>query len=1063
MEGVSEWGASPNPSDEFSPRPDRCSDADFGDSSLASSNFSSCDGSEFERYCSANSVLGSASICSSIGNYSGIGEEFLSEGCNSKRKFLRSRWNGCECLSDGGADTPRANGCYENALARMSKNSRLLHGSTESSSLCYGTCGEDNTENLRLPCFAKGKEPSAFSSVNCSSEGTDGDGYSEKQEDECGLNENLWNIQNEAHLNLEVGTVINPEANEDAFCISKLSEIDDSMLDYGTDNEGSIQFCERSFKLVEKTKHEDENPLFISSSVAFGSNDWDEFVQDTEGGGLASLSLLLEQSSQHQDKHIAREFEEKVEDRAVASFEVENLSVKDVEDGDFVSAINHEAQAIDIQTGVSGGRYSTLNRHEADAVDPATKNSEFAIALGLQNTLSEGNEVKCYLNTPCDTAARKIHLSLGGDNGVQGVHEASEKNFIGESDDMLMQYHYGFNGAGGEINRAELGNNSSALAMSNIGDGSIIQKVQGNDPSYPRLAEANKESEAQAKKLVTNDSYDEMVLEMEEILLDSGNCHGSMYLQTSQGYMSQQLSHFGDDSSIASTSATDDIHPPVQVTSKIDRVEVVGAKQKKGDVSFGERLVGVREYTVYQIKVLSATDEWMVERRYRDFFALYRQLKTLFTGHGLNLPSAWASVDQESRKIFGNASPNVVLERSILIEDCLRSILNTRFPFGIPSPLIMFLTPGKAMFKSGLLQSLVPQYLQKFAEVENSDRGEARPEDTALLGKTISLVVEIKPHKSMRQLLEIQHYTCAGCHRHLDAGKTLFRELVQTFGWNRPRFCGYTGQLFCASCHTNDTSVLLARVLHHWDFTSYPVSQLAKAYLESIYDQPMLCVSAVNPFLFSKVPALLHVMGFRKKIGAMLPYVNCPFRSSIQKSLGFRRYLLESNDFFALRDLVDLSKGPFAALPIMVENISNLILEHITQQCLVCYDSGVPCAARQACHDPSSLIFPFQEAEAEKCTSCGSLFHKACYVDLLGCPCSNHANISKRFGPSEPSMMGSHTEPVGFLERSIQPLVSNSATGFFTNILTKVKSDKIWKPKNSSPVLLMGALPSSSL
>lgn len=76
--------------------------------------------------------------------------------------------------------------------------------------------------------------------------------------------------------------------------------------------------------------------------------------------------------------------------------------------------------------------------------------------------------------------------------------------------------------------------------------------------------------------------------------------------------------------------------------------------------------------------------------------------------------------------------------------------------------------------------------------------------------------------------------------------------------------------------------------------------------------QPMLCVSAVNPFLFSKVPALLHVMNIRKKIGAMLPYVRCPFRKSIQRGLGCRRHLLESNDFFALRDLVDLSKGPFA-------------------------------------------------------------------------------------------------------------------------------------------------------
>lgn len=76
--------------------------------------------------------------------------------------------------------------------------------------------------------------------------------------------------------------------------------------------------------------------------------------------------------------------------------------------------------------------------------------------------------------------------------------------------------------------------------------------------------------------------------------------------------------------------------------------------------------------------------------------------------------------------------------------------------------------------------------------------------------------------------------------------------------------------------------------------------------------QPMLCVSAVNPFLFSKVPTLLHIMGIRKKIGAMFPYLRCPFRRTVHKGMGSRRYLLEGNDFFALRDLVDLSKGAFA-------------------------------------------------------------------------------------------------------------------------------------------------------
>jgi run domain Beclin-1 interacting cysteine-rich containing protein len=53
-------------------------------------------------------------------------------------------------------------------------------------------------------------------------------------------------------------------------------------------------------------------------------------------------------------------------------------------------------------------------------------------------------------------------------------------------------------------------------------------------------------------------------------------------------------------------------------------------------------------------------------------------------------------------------------------------------------------------------------------------------------------------------------------------------------------------------------------------------------------------------------------MDVRKKIGTMLSYVRCPFCRTINEGLGSRRYLLEGNDFFALRDLIDLSKGAFA-------------------------------------------------------------------------------------------------------------------------------------------------------
>ncbi|KAI8030381.1 hypothetical protein LOK49_LG01G03489 [Camellia lanceoleosa] len=129
-----------------------------------------------------------------------------------------------------------------------------------------------------------------------------------------------------------------------------------------------------------------------------------------------------------------------------------------------------------------------------------------------------------------------------------------------------------------------------------------------------------------------------------------------------------------------------------------------------------------------------------------------------------------------------------------------------------------------------------------FGAFTKSAKVVARSTDTdnvLTFGKTISLIVEIRPNKSVKQILEAQHYICAGCYKHFDDGKTQILDFVQTLGWGKPRLCEYTGQLFCSSCHTNETCVLPARVLHHWDFAQYPVSQLAKSYLDSIYDQEL--------------------------------------------------------------------------------------------------------------------------------------------------------------------------------------------------------------------------------
>lgn len=313
-----------------------------------------------------------------------------------------------------------------------------------------------------------------------------------------------------------------------------------------------------------------------------------------------------------------------------------------------------------------------------------------------------------------------------------------------------------------------------------------------------------------------NDFYDEIVNDMEDILLDSGESPGSGFItHGTRTYESRFSRPSRDGGSNASTSGMD------QQPLRIDGIDVVGSRQKEGDVSFSERLVGVRKYTVYKIRVWSGENQWEVERRYREFCNLYHRLKKLFTDRGLTLPSPWSFVDKESRKLFGNASPDVIADRSVLIQECLQSLLRSEFSFNSINALVHFLSPSEEVPDSP----------------ESPFQKGSRKEDFSSFGKTISLVVQIRPSKSMKQILDAQHYRCAGCHKDFDDGMTTVQGFVQALGWGKPRICEYSGQLFCSSCHNNDTAILPAKVLHHWDFTRYPVCQLAKSYLDSIHDQ----------------------------------------------------------------------------------------------------------------------------------------------------------------------------------------------------------------------------------
>ena len=364
------------------------------------------------------------------------------------------------------------------------------------------------------------------------------------------------------------------------------------------------------------------------------------------------------------------------------------------------------------------------------------------------------------------------------------------------------------------------------------------------------------------------ETYLDTVLDMEDVLLDSDDNHKPHGFLPSKNMFVYPVHKIERDGSL--TASISGVPWAVGNRSsqlstnhlvEVARVEVVGARQRRGGASFSERVVGVQEHTVYRLLVRGIDDqEWEVERRYRDFVFLFQQLNRNFPVKStVTLPTPWDRVRAESRKFFGNISPNVVEVRSALIQVCLQSLLQAGPPLSTASPFLRFLFPttwsatqstvfpraaGEDLRTNG---SLMPLYelgsepalspMSDTTSVVADGDADTRSDAQSVFGKTIRLKLEIHKKKPFVQQMQSQHHACAGCYRPISFSVGLIPGLAQSFGFSGFRWCAYSGQLYCSLCHLNETAIIPAYVVQHWDFELRPVSQLAKAYLDSIYDK----------------------------------------------------------------------------------------------------------------------------------------------------------------------------------------------------------------------------------
>ncbi|KAI3886001.1 hypothetical protein MKW92_049183 [Papaver armeniacum] len=879
---------------------DQILDGGGGDDDNVSSEYNSYDESEFEKYCSANSLMGgTSSMCSSLGT------------CND---FLDSDFGSFKNLKFDdvvGARFRRNSGDIDLKVKNVMDSRRILDTGTSSGKDFYDKDGGDGLaykevagveENGAVSHSSPRSSNSSLNLAACEEDCT------EKSDCNIGPFDRLASVSD----NLVDGREAErgPDEEEGTSSKGEHSDDDGSMFGYGTDDENAYS---------QAAKIDNRNPLLMNSPVAFGSEDWDDFEQETEDGLVSSL-WDKPQDQQNEQLEINKK--------------LENLNLLS-KDGDlsFIGSVQ-KGSARDI-SGNSGQIHGT-----GESIENQENYSIGEVTVDKCPSVLDKHDFHCASN-------EKVS---GLDEDEMSVNLSSGKPAV-QLDSLLILQPFEDPMAKG------------LTALPENSQGIDLKRLRKSSPG-PLDLRNNHLTPIKVEHPRSDESYDEIVLEMEEILLDS-----------SESEMEALLLPLG----------TDDAYPLIQDPTKL-RVLKLSVLSKKGDVSLEKGLVW------------SGNDQWEVERRYRDFYTLYRHLKRL--------------------KIFGNASPGVVSERTALIQECLRSVLHSFFSYNTPTSLIWFLSPQKADSSSSMLNALVPPPTSEFSK-------EQPLRITRILGRPYHFLLKSKAQRN----------TCAGCHKHFNTGKTLMWEFVETLGWGKPRLCEYTGQLFCTSCHTNDTAVLPARVLHHWDFTLYP---------------PMLCVSAVNPFLFSKVPTLLHIMGIRKKIGQCFHIFAALSDGLSIKGWVLADIFLREMTFFALRDLVDLSKGAFAVLPFMVETVSSKMLQHITQQCLICCDTGVPCGARQACEDTSSSFF------------LSSLFSTNPLLQKLdGCLCG--ATSTKTTCSMDQLKFQTNMEMDRSRDATARAPDSDTPVGFLSSLFSRTTSDKIWGHKKSRPIILMDSLPSTSL
>ena len=123
------------------------------------------------------------------------------------------------------------------------------------------------------------------------------------------------------------------------------------------------------------------------------------------------------------------------------------------------------------------------------------------------------------------------------------------------------------------------------------------------------------------------------------------------------------------------------------------------------------------------------------------------------------------------------------------------------------------------------------------------------------------------------------------------------------------RYCEYSHYYYCLNCHTKRTMMIPSRMVRQWDFKQYPVANVCADYLSNIYEQPVICISALDPALVEKNPLLTRLRSMRTVLSYMYDYIKvCKQMNDLLRILEPRLYLMTGTEMLSMKDFEDVKR-----------------------------------------------------------------------------------------------------------------------------------------------------------